>query len=70
MIFTCKTLSVHEFAGLHWCTAGKQASSTLSSYITFKHLLQVEGQQMPFCIFITEICFRILHKEVLHVSTA
>jgi hypothetical protein len=40
-------MSVHEHAGLHWCTAGKQAS-TLSSYVTVKHLLEVEEQQMPF----------------------
>jgi len=70
MIFTCKTLSVHELAGLHWCTPGKQASSTLSSYVRVKHLLEVEEQQMPFCIFIAENCFRILHKEVQYVSTA
>jgi hypothetical protein len=59
---------VHELTGLHWCTAGKQASkqasSTLSSYVKIKHLLEVEEQQMPFCIFIAENCFRILHKEV------
>jgi len=70
MIFTCKTLSVHELAGLHWCTAGKQASSTLSSNVTIKLLLEVEEQQMAFCIFIAENCFRILHKETQHVSTA
>ena len=50
--------------------AGKQASSTLSSYVRVKHLLEVEEQQMPFCIFIAENCFRILHKEVQYVSTA
>jgi hypothetical protein len=44
--------------------AGRQASTTLSSYV------EVEEQQMPFCIFIAENSFRILHKEVQRVSTA
>jgi len=61
---------VHELAALHWCTAGKQASNTLSSNITIKLLLEVEEQQMSFCIFIAENCFRILHKEGQHVSAA
>lgn len=61
---------MHELAGLHWCTAGKQASSTLSSYVIVKHLLEVEEQQTPFCIFIAENCFRILHKEVQRDFTA
>jgi hypothetical protein len=61
---------VHELAGLHWYTTGKQASSTQSSNVTIKLLLEVEEQQMPFCIFIAENCFRILHKEVQRVSTA
>jgi hypothetical protein len=50
--------------------ASKQASSTLSSYVTIKHLLEVEEQQIPFCIFIAENCFRIFHKEVQRDFTA
>jgi len=70
MILTCKTLSVHELTGLHWCTAGKQASSTLFSCVTIKYILGAEEKQMPFCIFIAENCFRILHKEVQRDFTA
>jgi len=50
--------------------ASKQASSTLFSCVTVKYLLEVEEQQMPFCLFIAEIRFRILHKEVQHDFTA
>jgi hypothetical protein len=55
---------------LHWCTAGKQASKQHTIQLRNKHLLEVEEQQMPFCILIAESCFRIFHKEVQHDFTA
>lgn len=70
MIFTHKTLSVHELAGLHWCTAGKQASKQHTIQQCNKLLLEVEEQQIPFCLFIAENCFRILYKEAQRVSIA
>jgi hypothetical protein len=61
---------VHELTRLHWCTAGKQASKQHTIQLCNKHPLEVEEKQMPFCIFITEKCLRIFHKEVQHDITA
>jgi hypothetical protein len=48
----------------------RQASKQHTIQQCNKLLLEVEEQQMPFCISVAENCFRILHKEVQRFSTA
>jgi hypothetical protein len=50
--------------------ASKQASKQAahSSYIKIKHLLEIEEQQMPFCIFTatSEFCIKKCNMLLLH----